>query len=142
MFGVITTEYAPSRGFFQVVPNRQRRTLLPILDTCLLPNSTLHSDDYASYTNLRQLLPNKIAVHRVVNHSLNFVDPVTGVHTQTMESAWNVLKLPVKAKKGVAFEDLQFYLDDRMWRQWKGQDDVFTNFLVTLSLQYPNRPAY
>ena len=35
------------------------------------------------------------------NHSLNFVHPVTGVHTQNVESYWNRVKTKFKRMKGV-----------------------------------------
>ena len=55
---------------------------------------------------------------RVVVHADNFVDPATGVHTQEAESAWANLKAPIKARRGISRDDVQTYLDDRMWRQW------------------------
>ena len=36
-----------------------------------------------------------------VNHLLFFVDPVTSVHTQTIESYWNRIKTKLKTMKGV-----------------------------------------
>lgn len=73
-------------------------------------------------------------------HSQNFVDPVTNVHTQNIESAWATLKLALKIKKGVRKADLQAYLDDRMWRQWRGgsKDEIIVNFLPVLASQFPN----
>ena len=31
--------------------------------------------------------------HRAVNHSINFKDPITGEHTNTIESTWNHVKI-------------------------------------------------
>ena len=97
----------------------------------------VHSDDWAAYRRL-QLLPN-VNRHRVVVHAHNFVDPRTGVHTQEVESAWSQLKLGQKRRKGLRREDLQSYLDERMWRQWRGGSYrvIMRNFLAISPLQFP-----
>ena len=57
-----------------------------------------------------------------MNHSLNFVDPTTGVHTQHIESYWNRVKLRFKCMKGVDTRQLPSYLDEFMSRERYGQD--------------------
>ena len=64
---------------------------------------------------IRGSLPNHVARHRVIVHADNFVDPATGVHTQEAESAWANLKAPIKARRGISRDDVQTYLDDRMF---------------------------
>ncbi|XP_031572488.1 uncharacterized protein LOC116306551 [Actinia tenebrosa] len=41
VFGVITTEYQPVGGYYQVVERRNRECLLPILQRCLKPGSVV-----------------------------------------------------------------------------------------------------
>ena len=101
-----------------MVDRRDAATLLPIIQRCVLPGTEVHSDDWGAYRRL-QLLPN-VNRHRVVVHAHNFVDPRTGVHTQEVESAWSQLKVGQKRRKGLRREDVQSYLDERMWRQWRG----------------------
>ena len=136
VFGVISTGTRPARGLYEVVASRDRATLLPILRKCLQPGSEVYTDDWGAYGNLRRHLLNHIARHHVVVHADNFVDPVTGVHTQEAESAWANLKEPLKRRRGISRDDLQAYLDDRMCRQWRGQNSIITNFLPVLSSQY------
>lgn len=136
VFGVICCDTHPARGYYEVVNKRDRATLLPILAKCLLPGTEVHTDDWGAYGNLEQHLPNLVSQHRVVVHADNFVDPVTGVHTQEAESSWATLKGPIKQRRGISKENLQVYLDERMWRQWRGHNDVITNFLPVLASQY------
>lgn len=110
--------------------------LLQILQKCLQPGSEVYTDDWGAYRNLDQHLPNHIARHQIVVHADNFVDPVTGVHTQEAESAQANLKGPLKGQRGICRDDLQASLDDRMRRQWQGLDHIVANFLPVLSSQY------
>ena len=52
-----------------------------------------------------------------LNHSLNFVDPTTGVHIQNVESYWNQVKGKFKRMKGVHESMLASYIDEFMWRE-------------------------
>lgn len=139
MFGVVTTEFHPARGYFQVVRRRDRRTLLPILARCLQPGSEVHTDDWGAYMGLDRHLPH-VARHQVVVHAHNFVDPVTGVHTQEIESTWNRLKWHIKNVKGVRSQDLQLFLDERMWKDWRVPSDTNATpyFLPVLVHYYRN----
>ena len=69
----------------EVVQRRDAATLLPIIQAHTAPGSIVQSDDWAAYRRVQQL-PN-VATHNVVNHSLHFVDPVTG----STLSMWKVI---------------------------------------------------
>ena len=134
VFGLITTEYRPARGYFKVVKRRNAATLLPIVERCLLPGSEVHTDDWGAYRGLARL-PN-VWRHKVVVHANNFVDPRTGVHTQEVESCWNQLKLGQKQRRGLRRKDLQSYLDERMWRQWRGGDHPFLFSILVVRFRF------
>ena len=136
VFGVLSTATRPAKGYYQVVERRDRATLLPILAKCLQPGSEVFTDDWGAYQNLECHLPNHVSLHRVVIHADNFVDPTSDVHTQEAESAWNNLKLGIKTRRGVEAKDLQAYLNDRMWRQWRGGERVLANFLPVMASQF------
>ena len=96
----------------------------------------MHTDDWGAYRNLDMHVAN-VAVHRTVVHQNNFVDPLTGVHTQEVESAWARLKYYIKMEKGIRQGDVQDFLDEQMWRDWRGLDAVFLNALALVSTYYP-----
>ena len=54
--------------------------------------------------------------HLAVNHSENFVDPLTGAHTNTIEGKWRSLKHNIPRQGFRSDEVLQVYLAEQMWR--------------------------
>jgi hypothetical protein len=48
--------------------------------------------------------------HGTVNHSLNFVDPATGIHTQAIESYWAKAKQKFKEMKGIFVDGIKFLI--------------------------------
>jgi len=90
VFGLVDTSHTPALGFMQVVQQRNAATLLPIIQAHVVPGTIIHSDEWQAYSRVAGLPP--VAAHGTVNHSVTSVDPVTGVHTQNVESYWNKVK--------------------------------------------------
>ena len=102
-------------------PEMQQPSLLPIIARTVRPGTTIWSDEWRAYSRVGHL-PG-VTSHGVVNHSLNFVEPVTGVHTQAIESYWNRVKTNFKRMKGVSREQLPLHLDEFMWRERYGTSE-------------------
>ena len=65
------------------------------------------------------------------------MDPGTGVHTQAIESYWNVAKRRLKAMSGTTVDMLPSYLDQFMWENRYGGEDCFDNILLHITERYP-----
>ena len=111
VFGMADTSQSPALGVMKIVSNRSAQTLVPVMQQHLRSGTTVHSDEWAAYSRVQQRLP-AVSTHGVVNHSLHFVDPATGVHTQNVESYWNRVKTKFKRMKGVHETMLSSYLDE------------------------------
>ena len=112
VFGLVDCGQSPALGYREVVQNRTAATLLPIIQAHVRPETTVHSDEWSAYRQL-QGLPN-VQQHQTINHSLRFVDPTTGVHTQNVKSYWAQVKLKFKRMKGVYAQQLPSYIDKFM----------------------------
>jgi len=117
VFGIVDTSQRPCTGYMRVVENRSEATLLPIINEVCRPGTVIHSDKWAAYRNITRELGLE---HRTVNHSLNFVNPEDGTHTQAIESYWAKQKLRIKSMKGIQREKLPEYLIEFMWRDKVG----------------------
>ena len=134
---MVDTSQTPALGYMELVPQRNATTLLPIIQQHTVRGTTVWSDQWAAYNQIAAL-PG-IAGHSTVNHSLYFVDPATGVHTQTAESYWNRVKTKFKRMKGVSERQLALHLDEFMWRERHGRTAgmAFRNICRDIKDQYP-----
>ena len=137
MFGIVDCSSSPAKGYMELVPDRTAATLLPLIQQHVLPGTTVHSDEWRAYNRVQQL-PN-VSSHGTVNHSVNFVDPQTGVHTQAIESYWARVKHKFKKMKGVDGDHLSGYLDEFMWRERFGTttEEALSNIISHIAWKYP-----
>jgi len=75
-------------GHVQLVDNRRAETLILIIQKYVVPGTTIYSDQWAAYAQLGNL----VYTHMTLNHSENFVDPNTGVCTNSIEAYWSLVK--------------------------------------------------
>ena len=137
VFGMVDTSTSPSHGYLEVVDKRDAATLLPIIQAHVRPGTIIWSDQWRAYSNVATL-PN-VAGHSTVNHSLHFKDPVTGVHTNNIESYWERVKGKLKKMKGCKHELIPSYLDEFLWKDKYGDKspEVFANLIRDIAIQYP-----
>ena len=137
MFGLVDCSQSPALGYMEIVQDRTAATLLPIIQAHVRPGTTVRSDEWSAYRRI-QGLPN-VQQHETVNHSLHFVDPTTGVHTQNVESYWARVKLKFKRMKGVDAQQLPSYIDEFMWRERYGTtaQNGFDNIIDHIADIYP-----
>jgi len=118
--------------FLDVVPNRNAKTLTEVLIRRVVPGSIIHSDGWRGYSFLCTLYD-----HYTVNHTRNFVDPKTKVHTQRIEATWHLLK-DLLAKKGTRkCSNLDWYLAEFSFRRYS-KGHTFEGFLDLIKhIPYP-----
>ena len=99
-----------SRCFFIPLPNNKRdaATLIPIIQSFVRPGSIIMTDGWSAYSRLSRLG----YYHFVVNHSIEYVNPITGAHINTMEGLWTHCKRHVNGNKYITDSLLNY-----MWRK-------------------------
>ena len=87
MFGGIERE--TGKSFLVPVKDRSADTLMTVIRDWIEPGTTIISDGWKAYEGLGAEGYN----HLTVNHGIEFVNPTTGAHTNTIESMWRTVKL-------------------------------------------------
>ena len=106
------------------VPDRSSETLKTAINEWIVPGTTLYTDCWKGYKNLDK----EGFAHWTVNHSLYFVDPDTGIHTNTIESMWRHAKVYLLSYNRQS--EFQYYLYEYLFRKCLAKGvNVFTEFL-------------
>ena len=127
-----------ARVLFFIVEKRDAINLLNLIYEYILPGTTIHSDCWRAYNRINMLV-NREYQHLTVNHELYFKDPVTGVHTNSVESIWCSAKIHIKNMRGVSRKYLQSYLDEFCYLHNNNLKsfDSFDAIIKSISKLYP-----
>jgi transposase-like protein len=107
VFGGVERE--SGRTFLVPVPDRTADTLVAIIHDWIEPGTTVISDGWGAY----RYLDTQGFTHRTVNHSIHFVDPDTGDHTNNIQSTWHAIKVFLRPyNRG---EDYHYHLTHYMF---------------------------
>jgi transposase len=112
VFGIVERRKGRGRVVAVTVPNVSQAALMPHIIQRVLPSSTVYTDEYTSYRNLKK----QGYDHRRIHHPAKVY--VSGdIHTNTIEGFWSLVKRGVGGVyHAVSAKHLQGYLDEYAWR--------------------------
>ena len=89
----------------------------------MFKDTMIHSDQWGGYMHgaIAAIPVIPPYIHQSVNHTRNFVDPLTGAHTNHVENFWKNIKMKFKSMSGTNRELIPGYLDEHNWRQFNGK---------------------
>lgn len=96
----------------QMLENVKQKTIQPLIESTILPGTTVYTDEYNIYNRLEQWG----FQHKTVNHSLHEYardedgDGFHEVHVNTMEGFWSLLRSWLRPHRGISQEKLPLYL--------------------------------
>jgi transposase-like protein len=105
-------ERGTKKIFLVPVEDRTADTLLSCIKEWILPGTTIMSDKWKAYN----CLSSENYKHLSVNHSINFVDPDTGAHTQAIERTWREVRSNI-SKYGTKEPHLISYLAEYLFKR-------------------------
>jgi transposase-like protein len=96
------------RVIYKVVKDRSAATLLPLIEKFIKPQTLIITDEWKSYHGIPNIIE-KEYTHQTVCHKRDYVDPITGAYTNTVEGMWAMLRkwMPVN---GVRKQFIHEYL--------------------------------
>ena len=122
-------ERTSERKFFaESVKGRSIVTLIDVLKRNILSDSIVYSDMWKDYAKLSDILGMQ---HKTVNHSKNFKDPITGVHTNSIKGTWNGLKLRTSIKS-YKYDRIDIHISEFIWRR-QNKSNLWDAFVRILS---------
>ena len=120
------------------VENRSSNTLIPLILENIPINSTIISDKYSTYVNIRRnesrLERYNTYHHYWVNHSQTFVDHYQDfIHSNSIERKWRSLRNSISTiKRSFSPHILQQYLDTFIMKSMIKEKELFELMMLIL----------
>jgi len=115
---------------------RNKDILLSLIKKHVAPGTEIHTDCWKGYINLND----NGYIHKTVNHCEEFVDSITGAHTQNIESSWRWMRRQL-SRGGVGSSRIADHMCEFMWRRRvrKLNIDPFDQLLKDIKRVYPGK---
>lgn len=119
--------------FILSVPNRSIEILLPIIRKYVVPGTTIYTYKWRAYDAIRN---ENSYIRQTVNHSVNFVDPETGVHTHNIQRLWRDMRANISRYDT---HDYHFtnYLAEFLFKRIYNFDKCIDAFFEIINSMYP-----
>jgi transposase len=108
-----------------IIPDARSRTILPIIQEHVRPDSIVYTDTFRSYNALDV----SDFRHRRINHSKSFVRQKN--HINGIENFWNQAKRHLRRFNGIKKENFYWFLKECEWRFNGGDHHALLNQLKT-----------
>jgi transposase-like protein len=110
--------------FLVPIEERNIENINEIIKKYVKKGTTIYTDCWKGYNHL-----NKIGYkHKTVNHKKYFKDPITKVHTNTIEGTWNGLKQSISPRNRNK-KNIVLHLKEYQWRKKNKENNIWTQFL-------------
>jgi len=110
--------------FLRTIKDRNCTNIDEIVKRYVKPGTTIYTDCWKGYNNLKNIG----YIHKTVNHSKNFVDPITKAHTQTIEGTWSYLKRSILPRHRNN-KNIMIHLKEFQWRRKNRKNNLWIEFL-------------
>lgn len=110
--------------FFVPIECRNKANIDQIINKYVKKGTMIYTDCWKGYNNIKNIGYK----HKTVSHKKHFKDPITGVHTNTIEGTWSSLKQSITPRCRTK-KDLILYLNDYQWRKKNRQYNLWKKFL-------------
>ena len=107
VFGVLKRG---GRVYTKIIPDASSRTLIPIIESKVVPDSVVYSDCWKGYNTLDV----SEFKHYRINHSKLFADKQN--HINGIENFWNQAKRHMRRFNGIPRENFELFLKECEWR--------------------------
>jgi len=98
------------RVYTKIIPDASSRTLIPIIESKVVPDSVVYSDCWKGYNTLDV----SEFKHYRINHSKLFADKQN--HINGIENFWNQAKRHMRRFNGIPRENFGLFLKECEWR--------------------------
>lgn len=98
------------RVYTKIIPDASSRTLMPIIESKVVPDSVVYSDCWKGYNTLDV----SEFKHYRINHSKLFADKQN--HINGIENFWNQAKRHMRKFNGIPRENFELFLKECEWR--------------------------